>query len=202
MSGVRSLTFAAAACAAFAGMAGGCASSTPLRYYTLSTSQPAARLSAPAGMVPMRLDRVTIPTELDRSQLVRRLDSTRLQIMEEDRWAAPLDDMIHRVLSQDLAERLPPGTVADPNEPALGEKRQSLAVDVIELYGDAGCAVSLRAAWVLKRPDSASTRGSEQIRIPPGSCAGAASLPAAMSEALARLSDRLAGVVAQGADAH
>jgi len=199
---LRSLSRATILCVAAAGVIGGCASSAPLRYYTLSPTPPTSRPAASAGMIPVRVDRVTIPTELDRSQLVRRLDATRLQIMEEDRWAAPLDDMIHRVLSEDLAARLPAGTVADPNEPALGEKRQSLAVDIVELYGDAGCAVTLRAAWVLKQPDAASTRGSEQIRIAPPSCAGAVSVPPALSEALGQLSDRLASAVAQGTNPH
>ena len=87
-------------------------------------------------MDPIRLDRVTIPTELDRSQIVRRLDSTQLQIVEDVRWAAPLDETIRRVLSNDLAARLPQGAVANPNEPSVGEKRQSLAVDFSEFYGD------------------------------------------------------------------
>jgi uncharacterized lipoprotein YmbA len=146
----------------------------------------------------VHLDRVTIPTELDRAQIVRRIDATRLQIVEDDRWAAPLDDTIRRVLSNDLAARLPPGLVADPNEPSLGERRQSLSVDVQEFYGDASCAVTLRAAWLLKPPDSPSSRGTEEIRIPAAAdCAGTATLPEALSQALAQLSDRIAAVIAR-----
>jgi uncharacterized lipoprotein YmbA len=147
--------------------------------------------------VPVRLDRVTIPTELDRSQLVRRIDATRLQIIEGERWAAPLDDTIRRVLSGDLAARLPPNMVANPNEPSIGEKRQSLSVDIVEFYGDAACAVTLRAAWVLKQADSQSVRGSDEARIPAsGDCSHAGTVPAAMSQALAQLSDRIAAAIA------
>jgi uncharacterized protein len=175
----------------------GCASSPPMHYYTLSEVPGTARLSPTDNTVPVHLDRVTIPTELDRAQIVRRIDATRLQIVEDDRWAAPLDDTIRRVLSNDLAARLPPGLVADPNEPSVGEKRQSLSVDVQEFYGDASCAVTLRAAWLLKPPDSPSSRGTEEIRIPAGTdCAGTATLPAALSQALAQLSDRIAAVIA------
>jgi len=168
-----------------------------MHYYTLTLVPAAARLSAPDNTVPVRLDRVTIPTELDRSQLVRRIDATRLQIVESDRWAAPLDDTIRRVLSDDLAARLPPNLVANPYEPSIGEKRQSLSVDIQDFYGDATCAVTLRAAWVLKQPDSQSTRGNEEAKVPAsGECAGAAGLPAAMSQALAQLSDRVAAAIA------
>jgi uncharacterized lipoprotein YmbA len=147
--------------------------------------------------VPIRLDRVTLPTELDRSQLVSRIDATRLQIIDGERWAAPLEDTIRRVLSDDLASRLPPNMVANPNEPTIGEKRQSLSVDISEFYGDATCTVTLRAAWVLKQPDSQSSRGTEEARIPAsGNCSGVGAVPTAMSEALAQLSDRIAAAVA------
>jgi uncharacterized lipoprotein YmbA len=168
-----------------------------MHYYTLTEVPAAARLSVADDTVPIRLDRVTIPTELDRSQLVRRIDATRLQIVENDRWAAPLEDTIRRVLSGDLAARLPPNMVANTNEPSIGEKRQSLSVDITEFYGDAGCTVTLRAAWVLKQPDSQSSRGTEETRVPAnGDCSGTGALPTAMSQALAQLSDRIAAAVA------
>jgi len=172
-----------------------------MHYYTLSETPSGTRLTTPPDMVPVRLDRVTIPNELDRSQIVRRIDPTQVQIVESDRWAAPLDDMIRRVLSDNLAARLPANLVADPNEPSAGEKRQSLSVDIQEFYGDTNCAVTLRAAWALKQPDSHSSRSNEEVRIPGGNnCSGAASLPAAMSQALEQLSDRIATAIARSPD--
>jgi uncharacterized protein len=177
-------------------MLGACASSPPLHYYTLTEMPAASRLTVPAGMDPIRLDRVTIPTELDRSQIVRRLDPTQLQIVEDVRWAAPLDETIRRILSNDIAARLPQGAVANPNEPAVGEKRQSLTVDFSEFYGDAGCAVTLRAAWILKRSDSNSLQGTEETKASPqGGCQGAGSIPQAMSQALGQLSDQIAAAI-------
>jgi len=173
-----------------------CASSPPMHYYTLTEVLAPSRLTLPEGMDPIRLDRVTIPTELDRSQIVRRLDSTQLQIVEDVRWAAPLDETIRRTLSNDIAARLPQGAVANPNEPSVGEKRQSLAVDFSEFYGDTGCAVTLRAAWTLKQSDSNSLHGSEETKASPqGGCKGAGSIPEAMSQALGQLSDLIAASI-------
>ncbi|MEA3176927.1 MAG: uncharacterized protein QOI59_450 [Gammaproteobacteria bacterium] len=167
-----------------------------MHYYTLTETPAPSRLTAPDNMTPIRLDRVTIPTELDRSQIVRRLDSTQLQIVEADRWAAPLDETIRRILSNDLAARLPPGAVANPNEPSIGEKRQSLAVDIAEFYGDSACKVTLRAAWTLKQSDSQSLHGNEEATASPqGACTGAGPIPAAMSQALGVLSDQIAAAV-------
>ena len=174
----------------------GCASNPPLHYYTLTEAAAPSRLTLATDQAPIRLDRVTIPTELDRSQIVRRLDSTQLQIMENDRWAAPLDETIRRILSNDLAARLPQGAVANPNEPSVGEKRQSLTVDFAELYGDSACTVTLRAAWTLKQSDSNSLKGNEQTTASPeGGCKGAGSIPAAMSQALGKLSDLIAAAI-------
>lgn len=172
-----------------------------MRYYVLTAVPAANRLTTPPDMVPVRLERLTIPTELDRAELVRRADATRLDLLENDRWAAPLDDMIRRVLTADLAARLPADRVADPNEPAGGEHRQSLALDIQQFDGDAACVVTLRAAWVLKRLDGPSLRGREEERVSSGVCSGAASLPTAMSQALSQLSDRLARRIAGSADA-
>jgi uncharacterized lipoprotein YmbA len=167
-----------------------------MHYYTLTETPSDTRVALPSNWVPLRLDRVNIPMELDRAQIVRRIDPTRLQIVEGDRWAAPLDDMIRRVLSDDLALRLPVNMVADPNEPSVGEKRQSLSVDISEFYGDRACAVTLRAAWALKQSDSQISRGSEEVRIAPsGDCGGTGSLPLVLSQALGQLSDRIANAI-------
>ena len=121
---------------------------------------------------------------------------SREEVAGADRWAAPLDQTIRRVLSNDLAARLPPGAVANPNEPSIGEKRQSLAVDISEFYGDPTCKVTLRAAWTLKQSDSQSSHGNEEVTtLPQGSCTGASAIPAAMSQALGVLSDQIAAAV-------
>lgn len=186
-----------------AALVGACASSPPMRFYTLTSIAPeSAPVAASADTTPLRLARLTVPGELDRTQLVRRIDPTRLQIDDQDRWAAPLDDMIRRVLSADLAARLPPNSVLDANEPAAGERLQALSVDIHEFYADQSCAVTLRATWVLTPPQTRSDgesaqpqqsrQGTEQTQVPStGTCAGVDAVPAAMSRALALLSDRI-----------
>jgi uncharacterized protein len=174
-----------------------CASSPPMRFYTLTELAPQAPPTAGANAIPVRIGRVTVPGELDRPSLVRRVDETRLEISERDRWAAPLDEMLTRVLFSDLTARLPPGTVLDPNGPSGGEHRQLLTVDVQEFYFTGDCAVRLRATWTLRQPDRRTSQTNEDIRLAPGgSCSGTASVPAQMSRALAQLSDHIAAGIA------
>jgi uncharacterized lipoprotein YmbA len=168
-----------------------------MHYYTLTETVPATTPPAAApGGTPLRLDRLTIPGELDRPQLVRRIDATRLQLLEQERWAAPLDDMIRRVLTANLAARLP-NRVADPNEPPGAGAHESLGVDIREFYADSGCTVTLRAVWVLQRQGTPSVRGEEEAHVPPTGHCSAPAVPETMSRALAEISDRLAVALAR-----
>ena len=163
-----------------------CASSAPLRYYTLSEIPPATEAAGVSSSTPaIRVGRVRVPGELDRNELVQRIDATRLKIAEQDRWAAPLDDMIRRVLAADLQAR---GANASPTA--------TVSLDIDEFIGDAACGVTLRTSWELRAAEgnAAPVRsGHESIRVAPaasGTCAVSA-LPIAMSQALAQLSEHI-----------
>jgi uncharacterized lipoprotein YmbA len=192
----------------------GCRSSPPPRFYVLSvvkSTAPAEGLHwaspGPAGAAArVRLEQLRLPGELDRSQLVRRIDANRLQVEADSRWAAPLDEMIRRVLSTNLAARLPPGTVADPYQPLPEGQVRALTVDVYEFYGDGRCAVSLGATWQLTGPrtrdgPAAAAQGAtEEVQVAPmGPCPG--TLAAAMSQALGGLADRMAPAIARASAA-
>jgi uncharacterized protein len=163
----------------------GCASSAPLRFYTLSVVAPQGATAVPAGPSSIRVGRVKIPAELDRTELVQRIDANRLRIGELDRWAAPLDEQIRRVLAANLQTRA-----------ATTPEAGTLNVDIEELMGDMSCAVTLSASWELKGAGTDAAHvatGREVIHVPaPASAAcPASSLPMPMSQALAELSDRI-----------
>jgi uncharacterized protein len=192
---------------AIAGVAliGACSSSPPTRFYTLSETPPETHPAPQPGAGTVLIYRVSIPGEIDRPQLVRQMDVNRLQISEEDRWAAPLDEMIRRVLSGDLARRLP----SSPDETWPAVRQHSLSVDVSEFYGDANCNVTLRAAWMPKRaratagatahPEPAQATTEDVHVSAVGACPD--SLPATMSVALGQLSDRIIAGVSRSTDA-
>jgi uncharacterized lipoprotein YmbA len=133
------------------------------------------------------------------------MDVNRLQISEEDRWAAPLDEMIRRVLSDDLARRLPSSPIASADETSPAGRQHTLSVDIREFYGDANCNVTLRAAWTPKQagaparaePVQATTEDVHVSAI--GTCPD--SLPATMSVALGQLTDQIIVGVTRSTDA-
>jgi uncharacterized lipoprotein YmbA len=178
-------------------MLAACGSSPPTRFYTLNEIAPAAAPGAlSSAAVPVRVELMAIPAELDRLELVSHRDPNRVRVADSDRWAAPLDEQIRRVLSDDLAARLPPNAVADANEANTREPRRTLSVSIAVFEADESCAVTLHASWTLDTPQAARQGGLERIGQPSvGACPAA--LPAAMSQALATLSERLAPIVAR-----
>jgi uncharacterized lipoprotein YmbA len=164
-----------------------CSSSPPTRFYTLSDTAPEAT-PPPTGIGWVRIVGVTIPGEIDRPELVRRVGPNQLSIAGLDRWAAPLDQTIRRALSDDISRRVP--------NPSSGQQ-YSVSVDVHEFYGDGSCNVTLRAAWTLKQSSAGNAQPvNEEIQVPSsGACT--ATLPATMSIALGQLSDRIIAGVAR-----
>jgi uncharacterized lipoprotein YmbA len=176
-----------------------CQSSPPTHYYGLTAIAPTAPRVSMAAKIPIRLERVTIPGELDRLEIVRRGASNRLQIATFDLWAAPLEGMIQRVVADDLAARLPAGAIVSVNEPAGAEPHRRLYLDVQEFAGDAHGTVTLRAAWLVVTPTAGSERGSEQVAVD-ATDATADALVVAMSRALAELGGRMAASIATHVD--
>jgi uncharacterized protein len=172
-----------------------CQSSPATHYFALTPLAPASARAPLPAQTPIRVERITIPAELDRLELVRRGTGNRLQIATFDRWAAPLDEMIRRVVAADLAARLAPGMMASINEPAVGEARRRLFIDIQEFAAGEHGAVKLQAAWLLETPDAAAARGTEDVGIEAADTSADA-LAAAMSRALAALSDRIASQLA------
>jgi len=172
----------------------GCSSSPPLRYYTLNDIASTAPAVTMPNQAPVRVDPIVIPQELDRLEIVTRIGPNRLRISELDHWAAPLDDQIRRVLSDDLSTRLPPHELADSNEPAGGGPRRLLSVSITNFLADSTCSVALRADWMLRGPNTNIERGTESIVIP-GDEPCTASAAGQMSNALAVLADRLATMI-------
>jgi hypothetical protein len=187
---LRSIVFLGC-CALFA-----CGSSPPTRFYILNEIAPAtpAPTATASNQIPVRVEPVSIAPELDRPEIVSRIGANRVRVAGFDRWAAPLPEQIRQILSDDLAARLAPGLVAEPNESSTKDPRRLLTIAIDEFYGDDSCAVSLRASWSLTNPQAAGQHGTEQVQVPASAPCGG-ELAAAMSRALGVLADRLDVVI-------
>jgi uncharacterized protein len=117
----------------------GC-SSAPVRYYTLSPSsdktQPASQILA----IDVRV--VHIPPQLSRAGLMVRTGPTEVTILENERWASPVNDEIKDALRLELRRRLGRMTGWRPDFAKL-----TLNVDVHQFEAQVGQYALLEASW-------------------------------------------------------
>ncbi len=119
-------------------------------YYTLSVVDAPSDPATGAGCrQPLMVSRVLLPGILDRQNLVSSAGGGRLDISGQARWAAPLDQMIEGVLSEDLRRRLPPGRVLAAGDPQPAGGSARIAVNVLRFMPEADGSVTLRADWTL-----------------------------------------------------
>ncbi|HEY7889475.1 MAG TPA: PqiC family protein [Steroidobacteraceae bacterium] len=166
-----------------------CASSPPTRFFALDPVSAAAD-HAGTARAPVKVDAVHIPPALDRDSIVRGESANQLQISSQDRWAGDLGEMIRRVLTQDLAQRLPSAMVIAPDSPAPPSAR-GIVVDILTFQPQAG-EVVLDADWTLLQgtQTNAVLRRSAHLTAPAAS--SAQSQAAAMSTLLGQLADDMA----------
>ena len=135
-----------------AGLLAGCSGTPETRYFLLS----ATHGGTASGVV--RASRLTLatirtPGVLDRPQLVQATSDNTLAVREYDRWAEPLDQMVARVLREDLAVQ-----PAQAGSGRVGVRR--IAVDITELMAVAGGTAQLEGSWRNLSDDDAMALGS------------------------------------------
>jgi len=170
----------------------GCGSSAPSKFYVLTADPvPQRAATARAAANTVALGRITLPGAIDRPQIARRRGGNEIVFSEEERWAGPLDDMLRRVLADDLTARLPAGVmlVESSARPPPGV---TIALDVSRFDADESGAVTLTAHWAALGPNGAPLGAPRESTIlEPGSGSGAAAVAATMSRAVAALAARI-----------
>ena len=175
-----------------------CASSPPTHFYALDPVEAGAGPHDVAG-APVKIDAVHIPPALDRSSMVRGESGNQLDISSQDRWAGDLGEMIRRVLTQDLAERLPSGMVIAPESPAPANAR-GIVVDILTFQPQAAGDVVLDAEWTLLQGTQSNVVRRRFVHLTASAAASAQGEAGAMSTLLGELADSLATNL--GAAAH
>jgi uncharacterized lipoprotein YmbA len=172
-------------------LAAGCA--TPAsRFYTLSTTP------APAGTpvaYSVAVGPVTIPSVIDRPQIVVSTSANQVQLDEFNRWASPLQSNIARVVADNLASILGTARVSLFPQTMSASADYRVAVQVQRFDTAPGDAASLEALWTVTRAkDGTAQTGRTSVResSPSGGYDGVA---AAHSRALARLSRDIADAI-------
>ncbi len=168
---------------------GGCRSAST-RIYTLRPAAPVSHIDvyhAPG----LRVDTLNVPASWDRIEILKPSAAGALQIGDFDHWSAPLAQMARQALSDDLDQRLPPGSVIYPRLPkpsgALG-----LNVDILD-FNIVASQASMRVSWIITPSGDAPSakRSAAELRSPM-SAEDPAAVAHAWSDLIGQLADRIA----------
>ena len=179
----------------------GCASSTPSKFYTLTSMEstgPAGDTHSATHVSVVALGPLSIPDYLDKPQIVTRSGRNELAVDEFHRWGGSLENDVLRVLFENLSALLPADQYhvvnwIHPAQPfAPGDYRVS--VDLVRFDGILGDSVSLKATWSVFRKDRDVTVRRSSITEPIRG-GDYKSLVEAMSRAMEGLSRDIAGTI-------
>ena len=177
----------------------GCASAGPPGYYTVAPVQPAAVApTATAAPLLIALGPVTLADYLDRRPIVTRDTAYALRLADNSYWAAPLQDIIPRVLVADLAMRLPADRIESfPQMVGTGGDYR-VAVDIAQFDFDASGLATLATRWqIYQRNASQPILIGQETLQRQAETNGYAGGVAALSLTLGDLADRLADAIAK-----
>lgn len=178
------------ACAWLVVAALGCATEAT-RFYLLSPVPGGAVGTASSGIVVM--GPVSMADYLDRPQLVSRQGPNTVDVAAYDQWAGPLDDMLPRVLSENLAARLPRDRVIEFSQLRGQGFQQRVTVDVSRFDVDEGGQATLVASWRVFAPgDTSALLARDAMLHATAAGAGQDARVAALSETLGLLADDIA----------
>ena len=178
-----------------------CVSSPPSRFYTLTPSAPAAAatgississVSSPAAVID--IESVGVPAQVARNQLVVRAGETRVEVLEDERWASPLSDEIRSALSIAATQQLG-GLNTRLSEDKGAASIYRVTVDVQRFESWPGSRVVVDAIWTVRSPGEAGARLTCRSTVVEPVAAGYEALVDGHRRALTTIARQLAATV-------
>jgi uncharacterized protein len=170
----------------------GC-TSAPVHYYTL-TPPPDTAVPVLDATLEIDVRVVHSPPQLNRSELMVRTGPTEMTLLENERWASPVNDEIQDAVRLELQRRLGPMT-----ELRAGFTKLTLDIDVQHLEAEYGRYALIEASWTATlsamgprssaRATSCTFKADEKIHT------GYAGIVAGYQRAIAALADAIVSVL-------
>jgi uncharacterized lipoprotein YmbA len=179
-------------------IAAGCASA-PSKFYTLNAT--AKSDGASAANYSVVVGPVSIPAEVDRPQFTVQVAPNQVGVDEFNRWAAPLNENIARVVAEDLTTLL--GTSQVSTLPLANfEPAYRVSIEVQQFESAPGKSATVEAVWVVRKTEGKVSLSGHTLATEPVSGDSFDALAAAHSRALAKVSTDIAAAIRSEADQH
>jgi uncharacterized lipoprotein YmbA len=167
-------------------MLAACASQSD-RFYTLSP-MPESPPPPRAAFTTQFVLSISVPAVVDRRSMVLDTPGNQVTILEHERWAAPISDLIAQTLAGDIERRRPDVIVAGRG---FGSSPVKIRIDIVEFSARAVSA-TLEAHWRIADAESKTDMVGSEVFTAPVASGDYAAVAHAFSVAVSSLADRLA----------
>jgi uncharacterized lipoprotein YmbA len=174
---------------------GACASGQPDHFYILSVQPQGATEARSASAAQVTL-KVTLPSLVDRSEMILNTSADGVIVLEHERWGAPLADLATQTLARDIERRRRDVLVADSGTDRSGGAAVKITVDVVQMTVRRGDRASIEAHWRILDPRTKNTVVGGDVFSAPLEQDGYAAVAQSLSDCLGLLADRLVAQMA------
>jgi uncharacterized lipoprotein YmbA len=170
-----------------------CAAGRPDHFYVLTPEPQAASAARGAPALQATL-KVTVPSLVDRAEMVLNTSPDGIVALEHERWAAPLADLVTQTLARNLELRRSDLLIAGRSVNRAGAA-VNVAVDIVEVTVRRGQRATIETRWrIFDARSSKDVVGGEAFSAPVNR-GDYAEVARALSDCLSLLADRLAGLI-------
>jgi uncharacterized protein len=169
-----------------------CATGRPDHFYILSAQPQGASTPRTTPATQLWL-RVALPSLVDRSEMIINTSANGVIVLEHERWAAPLADLVTQTLARDIERRRSDILVADQSVRHPSETAARMTVELVQMTVRKGERASIEAHWRIADPRQGGDVVGSEVFSAPLARDDYAAVPQAFSDCLALLADRLVG---------
>lgn len=168
----------------------GCVTRQPDHFYVID-AQPPAGAPARSQFDRQVTLRVSIPSLVDRGEMVLEGQSG-VAVMEHERWAAPLADMINGALGGDIERRRADVVVLPRSADRAGIPLAKISVQIDQVSARLGGQLSIDTHWRITDGRTGKETLGRDTFVSPQQPQSYADIAAALSACVGLLADRLA----------
>lgn len=159
-------------------------------FYLLSVQPPGAleARTSPATEVALK---VSLPSLVDRGEMIIETAAHGVLVVEHERWAAPLADLVTDTLARDLEQRRADLLVSGPGVSHASRPVVNISIELLQLTVSQGQRASIEAHWHISDAHAGKDLVGGDVFNAPLTADSYAAVAAALSTCLAQLADRL-----------
>ena len=174
----------------------GCVTRQRDHFYVLD-AQPAGSRESRSQFDRQVTLRVTIPSLVDRGEMVLAAPNG-VTVMDHERWAAPLADLVTAALGRDIEQRRADVVVLSKTADHAGIPLVRMTVDFDQISARLGTQLTVETHWRVIDAHTGRELLGRDTFVSPQPPQSYADVAAALSACIASLADRLAGQVPAG----